>query len=103
MFNYGQMGIVIEKEPQVVCVYGTTADYKILCAVPLCHPKYLNGFEYSIEFTDRQYAKISVGEQLKIVIDFANQKCANNKDAACYGSDAWGQDVTLPWTNILWH
>lgn len=23
MFNKGQMGIVIEKEPDVVCVYGT--------------------------------------------------------------------------------
>lgn len=41
MFSYQQMGMIIEKETHVVCVYGT--DYKhqnILCAIPLRHPKF---------------------------------------------------------------
>ena len=40
MFSEGERGIVIEKEPQVVCVYGTDSNYNILCAIPLCHPKF---------------------------------------------------------------
>lgn len=99
MFNEGQMGIVIEKEPDVVCVYGTDENYHILCAVPLCHPKFLKGAEYVIEFEENARAKVSVG-QLQIVIDFAMKKCANNKALRCYGWDAWGQDVQLPWGEV---
>ena len=40
MFSEGKMGIVVEKEPDVVCVYGTDENFHILCAVPLCHPKF---------------------------------------------------------------
>ena len=46
MFDEGRMGIVIEKEPDVICVYGTDEKHKdILCAIPLCHPKLLKGAE----------------------------------------------------------
>ena len=91
------MGIVIEKEPQVVCVYGTSSDYQsIFCAIPLCHPKYLKSVEYTVEFCADQRVKISAGE-IKAVIDFAAKKCANNKELQCYGSDAWGRDVSTPW------
>lgn len=97
MFREGERGIVIEKEPQVVCVYGTDANYHILCAVPLCHPKYLKGEEYTIEFDDQNRAKVSVGE-LKIVIDYSLKKCASNKALKCFGSDEWGQDVQTEWS-----
>lgn len=33
MFCEGKMGIVVEKEPDVVCVYGTDENYHILCAI----------------------------------------------------------------------
>ena len=95
MFSERQMGIVIEKEPDVVCVYGTDEKYHILCAVPLCHPKFLKG----VEFDEKERAKICVGE-LQIVIDFAEKKCANNKDIKCYGSDDWGQDVQIEWSEV---
>ena len=97
MFNEGNMGVVIEKEPQVVCVYGTDETYdKILCAIPLCHPKLLKGLEYTVEFCTDECAKIAVGD-IKIIINFASKKCSNNKGVQNYGSDAWGQDVTVAW------
>ena len=99
MFREGQMGIVVEKEPDVVCVYGTDANYHILCAMPLCHPKFLKGAEYVIEFEENNRANVSVGE-LQIVIDYSKQKCANNRAIRCYGSDDWGQDVQAEWDEI---
>ena len=62
MFSEGKMGIVVEKESDVVCVYGTDENYHILCAVPLCHPKFLKGAEYVIEFEENNRAKVFVGE-----------------------------------------
>ena len=100
MFNHKEMGIVIEKEPDVVCVYGTDDKHQnILCAIPLCHPKFLKGAEYIIDFDENNSAKICVGE-LQILIDFSNHKCANNKGIKCYGSDSWGQDVQIEWSEI---
>ena len=99
MFNEGKMGIVVEKEPDVVCVYGTDENYHILCAVPLSHPKFLKGAEYVVEFVENNCAKISVGE-LKIIIDYSKKKCANNKALKCYGSDDWGQDVQVEWSEV---
>ncbi len=97
MFHDQNMGVVIEKEPQVVCVYGTDCDHQnVLCAIPLCAPKQLSGMEYVIEFDPMGLAKISVGE-IRIVIDFANHSCSNNKGLPCYGSDAWGQSVFAAW------
>ena len=99
MFSEGNRGIVVEKEPHVVCVYGTDENYHILCAIPLCHPKFLKGAEYIIEFDEKGCARVSVG-QLRIVIDFVNKKCANNKALQCYGSEEWGQDVQAPWSEV---
>ena len=99
MFSEGQMGIVVEKEPDVICVYGTDENYHILCAVPLCHPKSLKGAEYVIEFEENNRAKVSVGE-LQIVIDYSKKKCAYNKAIKCYGSDDWGQDVQIEWSEV---
>ncbi len=100
MFHEAQMGIVIEKETDVICVYGTDDTHQtILCAIPLCPPKYLKGAEYIIEFHDSNRATVSV-EDLKIVIDFQNQKCANNKALRCYGSDSWGNNVQISWNEL---
>ena len=42
MFSYKKMGLVIEKEPDVVCVYATDETHQnIMCAIPLYHPKLL--------------------------------------------------------------
>ena len=95
MFSEKDMGIVIEKEPQVVCVYGTDSMHQnILCAIPLCPPKFLNGAEYVVEFCENDLAKISVSD-IQVVIDFKERKCKNNKNLKCYGSDSWGQDVQV--------
>lgn len=97
MFNDGDMGIVIEKESQVVCVYGTSRDHNdILCAIPLCHPRYLKNVEYTVEFCSEKCAKITAGD-IRIIIDFANKKCANNKGIQSYGSDSWGNEVSVAW------
>ena len=88
MFSERQMGVVVEKEPDVVCVYGTDEDYHILCAVPLCHPKFLKGAEYTVEFDEKDCARICVGDFVKF---------RRIKSLKCYGSDAWGQDVQTEW------
>lgn len=94
-FREGQMGVVIEKEADVVCVYGTNnTNTKILCAVPLCHPKYLRGERYTVNFTKDGRAKISV-KDIKIIIDFKNQTCSNNSGIHCYGSESWGNNVEV--------
>ena len=99
MFREGSMGVVIEKEPGVICVYGTDENYHILCAIPLCHPKFLKGAEYTIEFRENGQAKVCVGD-LQIVMDYPRRKCANNKSLKCYGSDDWGQDVQIAWSEL---
>ena len=99
MFSERQMGIVVEKEPDVVSVYGTDENYHILCAVPLCHPKFLKGAEYVIEFDESERAKVCVGD-LQIVIDFANKKCTNNKALKCCCSAEWRQDVQIKWSEV---
>lgn len=99
MFSERKMGIVVEKEPDVVCVYGTDEKHQILCAVPLCHPKFLKGAEYVIDFYENERAKVCVGD-LQVVIDFAKKKCANNKGLKCYGSNDWGQDVQTEWSEV---
>ena len=99
MFSKGERGIVVEKEPHVVCVYGTDSNYNILCAIPLCHPKFLKGAEYIVEFDENNCAKVCVGD-LQIVINYSEKKCANSKSLKCYGSDSWGQDVQSDWNEI---
>ena len=101
MYSENETGIVIEKEPQVVCVYGTDSNHQnILCAIPLCSPKYLRGAEYVVEFFENDLAKISVSD-IQLIIDFKNQKCKNNKNVRCYGSDRWGQDVGVDWNTPI--
>lgn len=101
MFRERQMGIVIEKEKDVVCVYGTDDKHQnILCAIPLCHPKFLKKAEYVVDFQENDRVMISVGN-LQIAIDFKNGKCATDKKIRCYGSDLWGQDVQVDWNDIV--
>lgn len=100
MFSEAKMGVVIEKEPDVICVYATDENHQdILCAVPLCHPKFLKGAEYIVDFCGNDRAKVCVGD-LQIIIDFAGKRCANNKSLQCYGSDHWGQDIQAAWGEI---
>ena len=97
-FAEDDMGVVIEKEHGVVCVYGTDDTHEnILCAIPLCPPRYLKGAEYEIEFYECGKAKITVRD-VQVVIDFNAQKCSNNQNTQCYGSTAWGQDVQVKWS-----
>ena len=98
MFSQGNMGVVIEKEADVVCVYGTnSANTKILCAVPLCHPKLLKGERYTVQFNMKECAMIRVRD-IAILIDFKNHTCSTNiVDLHCYGSDEWGQNVQVDW------
>ena len=100
MLDHDDMGVVIEKERDVVCVYGTDGEYeRIFCAVPLCHPRQLRGAEYIVDFSPSKYAKITVGD-LCIVIDYEKRICTNNKALLCYGSEYWGEDVSVPWSDV---
>lgn len=98
MFHFNSMGIVVEKEPDVICVYGTdAANRKILCAIPLCYPKYLKGETFRISFFENETAAVKVSDTA-VFIDFASKKCSNNKGVQNCGSDAWGQDVSCDWS-----
>lgn len=98
MFSERRMGVVVEKEPHVVCVYGTDSQHqKILCAIPLCPPKFLKGQEYVIEFCENDLARISVSD-IRIVINFKEHTCKINKNAKCYGSEHWGLNVQAEWS-----
>ena len=100
-FHWNDMGIVVEKEPDVICVYGTdNTNSKILCAVPLCHPKYLKGEGFRISFFEDGVAAVKVAD-VKVLLDFASKTCSNNKGLQSYGSDAWGQEVSRDWTPAL--
>lgn len=100
MFSEGKMGAVVEKGPDVVCVYGTDESYQsIFCAIPLCHPKFLKGAAYMVEFCENDCAKVCVGE-LQIIMDYAKKKCVNNKSLKCYGSDDWGEEVQAEWGEL---
>lgn len=59
----------------------------------------MKGAEYAIEFDESACARVCVGE-MQIVIDFARKKCANNKSLTCYGSEDWGQDVQIEWSEM---
>ncbi|MEG2686962.1 MAG: hypothetical protein RR954_07570 [Christensenellaceae bacterium] len=101
MFNLGDMGVVVEKESDVVCIYGTNnTNSNILCAVPLCHPKYLKGLTYQISFYSDNVATVSVGD-IMVYIDYRAKKCSNNRDETNYGSDTWGQDVSEAWNDVF--
>lgn len=97
MFSHRDMGVVIEKEADVICVYGTnSANTKILCAVSLCHPKFLRGEKFTVEFNTKDCTMISV-KDIKILIDFKNHTCSTNVGLQCYGSDEWGHNVQAEW------
>jgi len=101
MFHEGEMGIVVEKERDVVCVYGTDSSHnQILCAIPLCSPKALKGMVYRITFLDDHRALVTVGDT-KLYFDYGAQKCANNRGLQCYGSEVWGNDVSMPWVDTM--
>ena len=95
-FSRGNMGVVIEKEADVICVYGTNnTNTKILCAIPLCHPKFLKGKRFTVEFNMRECAMIRV-DDIMVFIDFKNHTCSTNVvDGHCYGSDEWVHNVQI--------
>ena len=71
MFHWNDMGIVVEKEPDVICIYGTdNTNSKILCAIPLCHPKYLKGETFHISFFEDSTATVNVAD-VRTFFDFA--------------------------------
>ena len=98
MFHWNNMGIVVEKERHVICIYGTdNTNSKILCAIPLCHPKHLKGEVFRISFFEDETAVVKVADVVAF-IDFASKKCSSNKGIQNYGSDAWGHNVSCEWT-----
>ena len=92
MFRERQMGVVVEKERDVVCVYCTDRNYHILYAVPLCHPKFLKGAQYSVTFEENDRSVVSVVDYL-IVFDYARKQCTLHKALKCYGTWDWEREA----------
>ena len=98
MFSRDSMGVAIEKDRGAVCVYGTTEDNgDILCAHPAASSKEIRDAEFTVRFWEDQCASVSVGGKIKIWIDFANKSISNNCNAPNFGSEAWGDNCSVPW------
>ena len=95
MFHWDNMGIIVVKWRNTICIYGTDAtNDNILCAIPLCDSKYLKGETFHISFFENETATVKVAD-VATFIDFASKKCSNNKGVQNYGSEAWGEDIIL--------
>lgn len=96
-FESGDAGVVIQKGAGAIFVYGTDAGHtRIFCSVPICRRRLLMGKEFTVSFPKPGLAAVRAGV-VRIVIDFAGKCCANNMGLRNYGSDEWGQSVSVLW------
>ena len=99
MFECGEFGFVLEKEPQVVCLYVTNkAHTEIYAAMPLCHPNDLK--KVILEFmpigsTRCSFAIPQIG--FNFYVDFEKKLCANNRNLKIFGSSLWGENPQVKW------
>ncbi len=102
MFGHGSMGVVIEKRRSAVCVYGTAADFSVIrCAFPVGKYSLLKSMPYTVRFWDDQIAGVSIGDKIKIWIDYASKRMANNFDFTMYGHGENGETCALPWSSAM--
>ena len=97
MFETDRVGIVIENDGHVVCIYGTDKNHSnIYCAIPLCPPKYVRKDPFSIK--EKGNVILIQCQLFKVMIDFEAKKCScTDPKIALDGSDEWGKDVSVAW------
>ncbi len=103
MFEFGEFGFVLEKEPQVVCLYVTNkAHTEIYAAMPLCRPGDLK--KDTLTFLPIGNSSVSFAIEpagFRFFVDFKRKQCTNNRDMKIFGSEQWGQDVQVKWNEWI--
>ena len=98
-FEFGEFGFVLEKEPQVVCLYVTNkAHTEIYAAMPLCPPNDLK--KETLTFSPIGNHAVSFALKsidFKFFVDFEKKQCAHNRNLKIYSSEQWGEDPQVPW------
>lgn len=79
--------------------YATDKEHKnIFCSVELGKPGRFRKEEFYI-YSNEKYFRLRYPPH-RIVIDFENHTCSCTSDKMIvYGSEAWGNDILLPWDN----
>jgi len=93
-------GIVCEDDGDSIMLYATNESFKtIFCAIYIGPSGFLFGKEVFIVHNPF-YRKVGIyyDDNFQAVIDFYGKKCISRKNQ-CTGSNYWGNDVILPWTN----
>ena len=99
MIEFGNRGLVIEKERDVICVYATdTAHQKIYASIPLGAPKLFRKTPFTACATDSGAITVEAGS-IRMVFNFTEKRCAVNMNLRIYGSEYWGENCGTPWND----
>ena len=98
MYEYGDNGIVMEKENGRITLYATNGKHNtIFCAIPMGSKADLWGQTYVISAPDEDHILVDAGA-IKVVINFKEQVATTSKwGCKITGSKAWGDDVQVEW------
>ena len=98
MYEYGDNGIVMEKENGYINLYATNGKHNtIFCTIPMGSKTELWGQPYIITAPDEDLILVDAG-QTKVVINFKEKVATCSKyNCTIKGSKAWGEDVQVEW------
>ena len=98
MYEYGDNGIVMEKENGQITLYATNGAHNtIFCKIPMGNKTELWGQTYVIFAPDEDHILVDAG-QIKVVINFKEHVATTSKwGCTITGSKAWGEDVQVEW------
>ena len=98
MYEYGDNGIVMEKENGQITLYATNGAHNtIYCTIPMGSTKELWGQTYVICAPDNDHILVDAGP-IKVIINYTEQVATIRKeDCEIFGSKAWGEDVQVEW------
>lgn len=102
IFECGANGIVIEKEKGNVTLYVTNNSCsKIYARVDLGGKEILKENKFQIAARSEELFLIH-GQEIKIVVDYAEKKVAVNKpEIKVTGKADWGDEARMPWNRSL--
>ena len=98
MYEYGDNGIVMEKENGRITLYATNGKHNtIFCTIPMGSKNELWGQTYVISAPDEDHILVDAG-QTKVVINFKEQVATTSKwGCTIKGSKTWGDNVQVDW------
>ena len=99
MFELDDFGFVLEKEPQVVCLYVTDRTHtEIFAAMPICPPNALKKATFAFSPVGNNRCSFTISQiDFRFFVDFEKRCCANNRNLKVYGSPMWGENPQVKW------